>query len=240
MKVRIFTERHIMSFQARMSTMATYVYMFSKITLLCVVACSVTVQTGEVIEGEIAMVTLNVTGTLVAPLNVTLETRNGDAKASSDYVPQTVIVAIQPGQKSVVIEIQTLTDSEREMKETFDVIVTTADCVGGVNQQIGTIPIIDNTTGEVAVLIVVSLYGCFIPYMKTLIHHFPTCYVYCVKKAYRKLNLERVLDKDTEVFSFLSSFLLFLLLLHWARQLFLGIPPFISDPGNLYLFLDLS
>ena len=22
------------------------------------------------------------------------------------------------------------------------------------------------------------------------------------------------------------------LLLHWARQLFLGIPPFISDPGN--------
>ena len=40
--------------------------------------------------------------------------------------------------------------------------------------------------------------------------------------------------------SFLSSFLLFLLPLHWARQLFLGIPPFISDPGNFCLFLDLS
>ena len=26
---------------------------------------------------------------------------------------------------------------------------------------------------------------------------------------------------------------LFFVLLHWARQLFLGIAPFISDPGNL-------
>ena len=34
--------------------------------------------------------------------------------------------------------------------------------------------------------------------------------------------------------SFLS-----ILLLHWLRQLFLGIPAFISDPGNLCVFLDL-
>ena len=38
---------------------------------------------------------------------------------------------------------------------------------------------------------------------------------------------------------FLSSFPLFHLLLHWARQLFLGIPPFISDPGSHCLFLYL-
>ena len=37
-----------------------------------------------------------------------------------------------------------------------------------------------------------------------------------------------------------KSFLFYLLLLHWARQLFLGIPPFISDPRNLCLFLDLD
>ena len=36
-----------------------------------------------------------------------------------------------------------------------------------------------------------------------------------------------------------ESFLFFLILLHWVRQLFLGIPPFISDPGNLCIFLDL-
>ena len=35
----------------------------------------------------------------------------------------------------------------------------------------------------------------------------------------------------------LESFLSFFLLLHWARQLFLGMPPFISDPGSLCLFL---
>ena len=35
----------------------------------------------------------------------------------------------------------------------------------------------------------------------------------------------------------LESFLFFLLLPHWARQLFLEIPPFISDPGNLFLIL---
>ena len=33
---------------------------------------------------------------------------------------------------------------------------------------------------------------------------------------------------------------LFFLLLHWARELFLRIPPFIRDPGNLGLFLDLD
>ena len=39
------------------------------------------------------------------------------------------------------------------------------------------------------------------------------------------------LDEDTRVFS-LSP--------HWARELYLGIPPFISDPGNLCLLDDRS
>ena len=39
--------------------------------------------------------------------------------------------------------------------------------------------------------------------------------------------------------SFLPSFPFFHLLLHWVRQLFLGIPPFISDPGSLGLFFIL-
>ena len=67
--------------------------------------------------------------------------------------------------------------------------------------------------------------------MKNLIHHFPTCHTYTLKK----LNLERALDEDTGPGDF-SFFLL--TFLYWARQLFLGIPPFISDPGNLCL-LDL-
>ena len=57
-------------------------------------------------------------------------------------------------------------------------------------------------------------------------------YMLCLlcKNAYRELNLERALDEDTGVF----PFLFFSLLLHWTRQLFLGIPLFfISDPGNL-------
>ena len=45
--------------------------------------------------------------------------------------------------------------------------------------------------------------------------------------------MERALDEDTEVF-------FSILLLHWVRQLFLGIPTFISDPGNLLSFLDLD
>ena len=40
--------------------------------------------------------------------------------------------------------------------------------------------------------------------------------------------------------SFLPSFPFFHLLLHWVRQPFLGIPPFISDPGGLCLFLYLD
>ena len=39
--------------------------------------------------------------------------------------------------------------------------------------------------------------------------------------------------------SFLPSFPFFHLLLHWVRQPFLGIPPFISDPGSLCLFFIL-
>ena len=34
--------------------------------------------------------------------------------------------------------------------------------------------------------------------------------------------------------SFLPSFPFFHLLLHWVRQPFLGIPPFISDPCHVY------
>ena len=68
--------------------------------------------------------------------------------------------------------------------------------------------------------------------MKNLIHHFPTCYA--VKKPIGELNLERALNEDTGVFSFFFSSLH--LLLHWVRQPFLGIPPFISDPGSVCLF----
>ena len=50
--------------------------------------------------------------------------------------------------------------------------------------------------------------------------HLSTCYACSVKKANKELKLERALDEDS----------LFLLLLHWARQLFLGMPPLISNP----------
>ena len=39
-----------------------------------------------------------------------------------------------------------------------------------------------------------------------IIHHFPTCYAYSVKKPIGELNLERALDEDTGVFSFLFFF----------------------------------
>ena len=38
--------------------------------------------------------------------------------------------------------------------------------------------------------------------MNNLIHNFPIYYAYSVNKAYRELNLERVLDEDTGVFLF--------------------------------------
>ena len=38
--------------------------------------------------------------------------------------------------------------------------------------------------------------------MNNLIHHFPTCHTYSVKKGYRGLNLERALDEDTGIFLF--------------------------------------
>ena len=71
--------------------------------------------------------------------------------------------------------------------------------------------------------------------LKNLIYHFPTC---SVKTPIGELNLEGALDEDTGVFSFFFSF--FHLILHWVRQPFLGIPPFISDPGSLCLFLYLD
>ena len=53
--------------------------------------------------------------------------------------------------------------------------------------------------------------------MKNLIHHFPTCYAYSVKKPIGELSLERDLDEDTESY-FLSSFPLFHLLPHWPMM----------------------
>ena len=56
-------------------------------------------------------------------------------------------------------------------------------------------------------------------------------YIYFRVKAYRELNLVRALDEDIRVSTSL--------LLHWARQQFLEIPPFISDPWNLCLLCTL-
>ena len=50
-------------------------------------------------------------------------------------------------------------------------------------------------------------------------------YIYFRVKAYRELNLVRALDEDIRVSTSL--------LLHWARQQFLEIPSFISNPWNL-------
>ena len=55
------------------------------------------------------------------------------------------------------------------------------------------------------------------PSMDNLTQHFSYINYFRIK-AYRELNLVRALDEDTRVSS--SS-----LLLHWARQLFLGISP---------------
>ena len=41
--------------------------------------------------------------------------------------------------------------------------------------------------------------------MKNLIHHFPTCCAYSIKEPIGELNLERALDEDTGVFSFIFS-----------------------------------
>ena len=71
--------------------------------------------------------------------------------------------------------------------------------------------------------------------MKNLIYHFPTCYAYSVKKPIGELNLKRALDEDTGVFSFFFSFLSSSSPL--GQTAVPGIPPFISDPGSLYLYL---
>ena len=73
--------------------------------------------------------------------------------------------------------------------------------------------------------------------MKNLRYHFPTCCAYSVKEPIGELNLKRALDEDTGVFS--SFFSLLSSSFHWVRQPFLGIPPFISDPGSLCLFFIL-
>ena len=81
------------------------------------------------------------------------------------------------------------------------------------------------------------MFFCLYPTFKNLIYHFSTCMLYLLCNrlkslyAYKELYLERALDEDTGVL-FVSS--------HWARQLFLGIPPLIGDPGNLCPFLYLE
>ena len=56
-------------------------------------------------------------------------------------------------------------------------------------------------------------------------HNFPTYYIL----QYRELSLVRDLDEDTRIFSsFLSSSAPL-----GMTAVFLGIPSFISDPGNL-------
>ena len=69
--------------------------------------------------------------------------------------------------------------------------------------------------------------------MKNLRYHFPTCYAYSVKEPIGELNLKRALKEDTGVFS--SFFSLLSSSSPRVRQPFLGIPPFISDPGSLCL-----
>ena len=78
-------------------------------------------------------------------------------------------------------------------------------------------------------------YCSYTYYTNNLAHYFSCMllYIYFRVKAYRELNLVRAFDEDTRVSPSTS------ILLHWARQQFLGIPPFISDPGNLCLLLDL-
>ena len=73
--------------------------------------------------------------------------------------------------------------------------------------------------------------------MENLRYHFPTCYTYSVKEPIGELNLKRALDEDTGVF---SSFFFFLSSSSPLGQTAVfGIPPFISDPGSLCLFLNL-
>ena len=43
--------------------------------------------------------------------------------------------------------------------------------------------------------------------MKNLRYHFPTCYAYSVKEPIGEVNLKRVLEEDTGVFSSFFSFL---------------------------------
>ena len=74
-------------------------------------------------------------------------------------------------------------------------------------------------------------------YMKNLIHHFPTCYAYSVKKPIGELSLERALDEDTGVFSlFLSS----LSSSPLGQTAVSGNSTFISNPGSLCFSLSLS
>ena len=61
-------------------------------------------------------------------------------------------------------------------------------------------------------------------------------YAYSVKEPIGELNLKRALDEDTGVF---SSFFSLLSSSSPLSQPFLGIPPFISDPGSLCLFFIL-
>ena len=64
---------------------------------------------------------------------------------------------------------------------------------------------------------------------------------HCNKSDCRELDCDLILS-ITGVSQLLHTVYVYLLLslpLRWAWQLFLSIPPFISDPGNLYLLLDL-
>ena len=87
------------------------------------------------------------------------------------------------------------------------------------------------------ITIIYTIYHTYV-YKKSKISFSYMLYAYSVKEPIGELNLKRALDEDTGVFS--SFFPFFRLLLHWVRQPFLGIPPFISDPGSLCLFLHLD
>ena len=69
--------------------------------------------------------------------------------------------------------------------------------------------------------------------MHNLIPHFLTCYAYSVmiQPVYRELKLVRALNEDTSNEDSLSFFA------PLGQTTVLGIPLFISDPGN-FLFFD--
>lgn len=79
-----------------------------------------------VTEGEVAVVPVALNEASSAPITVTAFTRAGSATPGQDYYGKTMVLAFEPGETEVGIEVTTLQDDVAEPGENFSIVIANA------------------------------------------------------------------------------------------------------------------